>query len=455
MYEATWLAYDPVIYSRLLTSMTLIFHIIFATIGVGVPIMIALAEWIGIKRNDPHYHLLARRWARGFVVTVAVGVVTGTAIGLQLSLLWPNFMKIAGQSIALPLFMETFAFFFEAIFLGIYLYTWDRFKSKMRHFLLLIPVVIGSSASALFITMVNAFMNAPRGFDVENGQLTNIQPLVAMFNPATPTKVAHVLLTAYLTSAFVLAGIAAFSMLRGKKHVYYKKALKLTMTSALVFAIGTAIVGDLSGKYLAEYQPEKLAAAEWHFETMENAPLILGGVLTEDNEVKYGLEIPYALSILAHGAPNSEVMGLEEFPEDEIPPLYIHYLFDSMVFIGMYLAVVSFLFVAASYFRRFNPYRRWLLRLILIGAPLSMVAIEVGWIFAEVGRQPWILRGYMKTAEGATTSGSVDVMLIVFALLYVVLAVTCLSVLRRLFRHYPAEEELKSDKWTGGGLDEL
>ena len=212
-----------VFYSRLLTELTLTFHIIYATIGVGVPLMIMIAQWIGIKKKDEHYILLARRMTRGYVITVAVGVVTGTAIGLQLSLLWPNFMQLAGNVIALPLFMETFAFFFEAIFLGIYLYTWDRFENQKKHFLILIPVAIGSSISAVFITMVNAFMNAPQGFKLVNGELVNVQPIVAMFNPAMPTKVSHVLLTAYMTAAFVLAAIAAFRMLKGSKHIYYKK----------------------------------------------------------------------------------------------------------------------------------------------------------------------------------------------------------------------------------------
>lgn len=217
--------YDPVIFSRILTGTTLAFHVIFATIGVGIPLMIALAEWIGIKRNDEHYHLLARRWARGFVITVAVGVVTGTAIGLQLSLLWPNFMEVAGHTISLPMFMETFAFFFEAIFLGIYLYTWDRFKNRFRHFLLLIPVAIGATASAFFITTVNSFMNTPEGFHYIGDVLHNVNPLAAMFNAATPTKVAHVIASAYLTSAFILAAIAAFKILRGSRHVYHKKKL--------------------------------------------------------------------------------------------------------------------------------------------------------------------------------------------------------------------------------------
>ncbi|WP_195571844.1 cytochrome ubiquinol oxidase subunit I [Paenibacillus sp. 1001270B_150601_E10] len=446
-------AYDPVIFSRMLTGLTLFVHIVYATIGVGVPLMIALAEWIGIKRNDPYYLLMARRWARGFTVTVAVGVVTGTAIGLQLNLLWPNFMRVAGQTIALPLFMETFAFFIEAIFLGIYLYTWDRFKNRYLHFWLLIPVAIGSSASAFFITSVNAFMNSPQGFDLVNGQMENIDPLVAMFNPAMPTKVGHVLVTAYVTAAFCLGAIAALAMLRGRRHIYFKKALRLTMVSALVFSFATVLIGDLSGKFLHAYQPEKLAATEWHFETTDRASLIVGGVLTDQNDVKFAIKIPFALSILAGGTPGTVVSGLNEVPEELHPPLRTtHYLFDLMVFLGMYLLLVALWYFIADIRNRKRgvPIHRVLLLGVVLGAPFSVLAIESGWIFSEVGRQPWILWGIMKTAEGATTSRHVDTMLWVFAILYLVLTVTSAKILIKMFKQNPVEDEISSLGLEGG-----
>lgn len=443
---------ESVFFSRVLTETTLSFHIIYATIGVGVPLMIMIAQWVGIRKNDEHYILLARRWARGFVITVAVGVVTGTAIGLQLSLLWPNFMELAGNVIALPLFMETFAFFFEAIFLGIYLYTWDRFENQKKHLLLLIPVALGAAFSAVFITIVNAFMNAPRGFDIVNGELVNISPILAMFNPAMPTKVAHVVVTAFMTAAFVLAAIAAFRLLRGSDHVYHKKALLLTMKVGFIFSIGAAIIGDFSGKYLAEYQPEKLAAAEWHFETTDKAELILMGVLTEDNEVKYALKIPYGLSILAANNPFAEVVGLDQFPEDEVPPLYIHYLFNLMVFIGMWMSFLSAVFLLGQWRKWKFITTKWFRWLIVLGGPLSLLAIEFGWWFAEVGRQPWILRHLMKTSEAATTSGQVDLMLILFCLLYLVLGVGSIVVLRRMFRRNPVEKELE-DRHAMKGSD--
>lgn len=442
---------DPVFASRMLTLLTLSFHIIYATIGVGVPLMIMIAQWIGIKRNDEHYLLMARRWARGFAVTVAVGVVTGTIIGLQLSLLWPNFMELAGNIIALPLFMEVFAFFFEAIFLGIYMFTWDRFEDQKKHFLLLIPVALGAGMSAFFITVVNGFMNAPQGFDLIDGALLNANPVLAFFNLAAPTKIAHVLATAYMTSAFVLATIAAFKLLKGSNHAYHKKALHLTMKIGLVFAIASALIGDFSAKYLAEYQPEKLAAAEWHFETEGYAPLLLFGVLDENSEPKYAIKIPYALSILSYGAPSSEVIGLNDFPEEIRPPLEVHYYFDIMVVIGMFMIVVAF----AYWFGQRQKYAfvesNWFRWVIVLGGPLSMLAIEAGWWLAEFGRQPWILRGIMTVQEAATTSDYVGLMFVLFAILYFILAVGTVVVLRKIFINNPIEKELVTTASRKGG----
>lgn len=211
-------------WSRGLTEMTLAFHIIFATIGVGIPVLISIAEWLGIWKQDPHYSLMARRWVRGFVITVAV--VTGTCIGVQLSLLWPEFMQLAGNNvIGLP---------------------WDRFSNPYIHWLLTLPIVIGASGSALFITLVIAFMNRPQGFTFENGKLMNVDPIAAMFNPAALYKVAHVLSSAYLTAAFILAMIAAFAMLKGRDNEYNRKSIRLNMVAGLILALLTIAVGDMA-----------------------------------------------------------------------------------------------------------------------------------------------------------------------------------------------------------------
>lgn len=437
---------SSVFWSRALTELTLTFHIIFATIGVGIPLLILIAQYVGYKKNDIHYTMMARRWARGYTITVAVGVVTGTIIGLQLSLLWPQFMELAGKIIALPLFMETFAFFFEAIFLGIYLYTWDRFKNPKHHMLLLIPVAVGSIASAFFITVVNSFMNSPRGFDMEGGELINIQPILAMFTPAMPTKIAHVLTSSFMTVAFILAAIAAYRLLKGENEVYHKKALVMTMKIGLVFAIATAVVGDFAGKYLAEYQPEKLAAAEWHFETEKGADLVVLGILKDNDEVAYAIRIPKLLSFLIDFNFNSEITGLNEFPREDWPPLLIHYFFNIMVFIGFWMVFLSAVFVFGKW-RKWNFVEsRWFRWLIVLGGPLTIIAIEAGWWLAEMGRQPWILYGIMRTDQGATTSTGVEWLFMAFAILYIVLGIGAAVVLHRMFKNNPIAKELAARK---------
>lgn len=278
-----------------------------------------------------------------------------------------------------------------------------------------------------------------------NGALVHANPVAAMFNPAMPTKVSHVVATAYMTAAFLLASITAFKLLKGSRHVYYKKALYLTMKIGLIFSVASAIIGDFSGKLLAEYQPEKLAAAEWHFETEGEAPLLMYGFLDENQEVRYAIKVPYMLSILAHSNPTAEVIGLNEFEPEETPPLIVHYFFDSMVTIGMFLLVLSLIywmgirrhwaFVKSTFFR-------WL---IVLSGPLAFLAMEFGWWLAEVGRQPWILRGIMTVEEAATSSDYVNVMIVLFALLYIVLGVGTVVVLRRIFKNNPIEVELKGN----------
>jgi len=305
--------------------------------------------------------------------------------------------------------------------------------------------------SAVFITMVNSFMNAPQGFDIVDGIFVNANPILAMFNLAAPTKIAHVLATGYMTSAFILASIAAFSLLRGSKHAYHKKALYMTMKIGLVFAIASALIGDFSAKYLAEHQPEKLAAAEWHFETEAGAPLLFFGVLDENQEPKYAIKVPYALSILSFGSPTSEVIGLNDFPEEERPPLEIHYYFDIMVSIGMFMIMVSFIYWFGV--RQKYPFvqSNWFRRIIVLGGPLSMLAIEAGWWLAERGRQPWILRGLMTVDEAATTSNHVGLMFVLFAILYLILGIGTVVVLRKIFVNNPVEKELETLQSKKGG----
>lgn len=442
---------DSVELARFLTAMTLAVHIIFATIGVGVPLMFAVAEFLGIKRNDPKYITLAKRWSKGYTITVAVGVVTGTIIGLQLSLLWPTFMQMGGHVIALPLFMETFAFFFEAIFLSIYLYTWDRFKSKWTHFLISIPVIIGGTFSAFFITAVNSFMNTPAGFEMKDGKMVNVQPWAAMFNESFLIRSFHVVATALMTMAFVLAAIAAFKLLKNKfkkDTEYHKKALKLTMILGVVFTLGSMLAGDLSAKFLHQEQPEKLAAYEWHFETESNADLIFFGSLDEETqEVSGAIKIPGILSFLADNNTDTEVKGLNEFPEELHPPMIVHYYFDIMVSMGVFCLIISGAFILTLIFKKLRKftYSKPMLYGALLTGPAAMIAIEAGWFLTEQGRQPWLVRGYLKVADAATQAGGLTLVTILFGILYIILIVTTAYVLIRMFGNKPAYKDVEEN----------
>ncbi|MCU5745634.1 cytochrome ubiquinol oxidase subunit I [Staphylococcus sp. SQ8-PEA] len=432
--------------ARLLTGMTLAVHIIFATIGVGMPLMFAIAEFLGIKKNDAEYLTLARRWVKGYTITVAVGVVTGTIIGLQLSLLWPSFMKIGGHVIALPLFMETFAFFFEAIFLSIYLYTWDRFKSQWTHLIISIPVILGGSFSALFITSVNSFMNTPAGFEMKHGRMVNVEPWAAMLNDSFLVRSFHVVATALMTMAFVLAAIAAFKLLKNKfkkDTSYHKKALKLTMILGLIFTIGSMIAGDASAKFLHQEQPEKLAAYEWHYDTASQADLVFFGILDEHKqEVSGAIKIPGLLSFLADNNVNTKVKGMNDFKSNELPPMIVHYYFDLMVTMGVFCFIVSAIFILTRLFKRLRTwtYSRIMLYLGVLTGPAALLAIEFGWFLTEQGRQPWIIRGYMKVAQAATEAGGLTLVSILFGVLYLVLLFTSAYVIIRMFKDKPAYE---------------
>ncbi|WP_341636980.1 cytochrome ubiquinol oxidase subunit I [Staphylococcus casei] len=440
---------DSVELARFLTAMTLAVHIIFATIGAGMPLMFAVAEFLGIKNNDLKYITLAKRWTKGYTITVAVGVVTGTIIGLQLSLLWPTFMQMGGHVIALPLFMETFAFFFEAIFLSIYLYTWDRFKGKWTHFLISIPVILGGSFSAFFITSVNSFMNTPAGFEMKNGKMINVEPWAAMFNDSFLVRSFHVVATALMTMAFILAAIAAFKLLKNKfkkDTEYHKKALKLTMILGIIFTLGSMLAGDMSAKFLHQEQPEKLAAYEWHFDTGSKADLVLFGSLDEETqEVKGAVKIPGVLSFLADNNINTTVKGLNDFPKELRPPMIVHYYFDLMVFMGVFCLVVSGAYVLTLIFKKLRKFThsKPLLYGLLLTGPAAVLAIEFGWFLTEQGRQPWLVRGYLKVAQAATQAGGLTLVTILFAILYIILVYTTAYVLIRMFRDKPAHKDVE------------
>jgi cytochrome bd ubiquinol oxidase subunit I len=409
--------------ARLQMAISLGFHIIFAVIGIAMPLMMVLAEWQWLRTKHPMYRVLAQRWAKGTAILFAVGAVSGTVLSFELGLLWPSFMAWSGSLIG-PLFaLEGFAFFTEAIFLGIYLYGWDRISPRMHIFSGVIVVVSGV-ASAIFVVLVNGWMNSPTGFDLQHGQPVNVDPLGAMANPMGLPEVHHMILAAFAATGFIVAGIHAWSLLRDPRNLFHQGALGIAFLVGSVGAILQPISGDLLSKAVEKYNPIKLAAFEAHFHTTSGAAFHLGGIPDEaTGTVNYSLEIPYGLSLLLYGDPYATVQGLDAFPRDEWPPVaVVHIAFQIMVGIGFVLAGIS----VWGWWLLWRGEGIWnsrlFLRALVLVAPLGMVAIEAGWIVTEVGRQPWIIMGIMRTAEAVTPMPGLLIPLIVYTGVYLVLA---------------------------------
>lgn len=429
---------DNVLIARSLFGTTMAFHIIFATIGVGLPLMILTAELIYQKTKNYEYVVMAKRWTKAFAVLLGVGIPTGTIAGVQLSLLWPGFMEVIGRVMPLPFQIEIYAFFIEALFMSIYVYAAERISPWLR-VLSLILVALGALASAVLITNVHAFQGTPAGFRYENGQIVDIDPWAAFFNPGFAVTALHVAVSAYVVGAFIVASVSAFKMLRNeygsRLYRFHQKALMVSLVMGGIFSFLTAINGHAAAQYLHEYQPEKLAAAEGLFETQSHAPLAIGGFTDrETQEVKWGIEIPWALSFLAGNSFDTVVVGLNDFPEELWPPLFIHTLFNVMVFIGTFLILIALLGLAWKWLLKKEQYPKFFLWILVFSGPLAIVAIECGWIFACTGRQPWVIYGILKTADAATSATNLGVISILFFSVYIILGIAVVSVLLYYFR---------------------
>lgn len=419
--------------ARLQMAFTLGFHIILACFGIGLPVLILAAEWRFLRTGDELWRTLARRWSKAFAVLFAVGAVSGTVLSFELGLLWPEFMGRWGAVIGLPFTMEGFAFFLEAIFAGIYLYGWDRLPKRV-HWLTGWPVAIAGFLSAFFVVTANAWMNAPAGFRWEDGRAVEVDPLAAMFTVTTGAQTAHMIVAAYLVSGFCVAAFYATRFLRNRNDLYSRRAFTLGLLLALPLVPVQIVVGDWSAKVVAKSQPVKLAAMEGLFETQTRAPLHIGGIPDEETgELRYGVKIPGALSWLAYGDVDAEVKGLNEFPEGDTPPLAIvHFAFQVMVGIGTLMLLVA-CWAAISYFRaRAWPRAKLFLWMQVALGPLSVVALEAGWIVTEVGRQPWVVQGYMRTSEAVTQAPGVWNVFAATLAIYGVIAVASVVILRQL-----------------------
>jgi len=439
---------NDLIFARSLFGTTMGFHIIFASLGVGIPLMILLAELIYQRTKDPHYAIMAKRWTKAQAVLLGVAIPTGTIAGTQLALLWPGFMEVIGKVMSLPFQIEIYAFFIEALFMSIYVYAADRLTPLMR-ITAVIFIVIGAAASAILITNVHAFQGTPEGFKIVNGEITDVQPWTAFFNKSFVATAGHVVVSAFMTGAFIIATIAAYKMLRnrGDEKVYalHRKALLLGLIVGGAFSLVTALSGHESAQLLHRYQPEKLAGAEGLFETQSHAPLAIGGFTDEKTQsVKWAIEIPWALSFLADNRFDTVVKGLNDFPRDEWPPLFIHTLFNGMVFIGSLLIVYAAVGFIWRKVMKKDRFPRWMLAVFINGGPLALLAIELGWVFACTGRQPWVIYHMQKTSEVVTSSGSIGILFLLFFIVYIILGAAVVFVLQYYFKRHPVEEDLKS-----------
>jgi cytochrome d ubiquinol oxidase subunit I len=423
--------------ARWLFGLSLVFHIVFAAVGVAMPLLMVLAEWRW-RRTGSAVHLeLARRWAKGTAILFAVGAVSGTVISFELGLLWPRFMEFAGPIIGMPFSLEGFAFFAEAIFLGIYLYGWDRVSPRV-HLAAGAAVAASGAASAFFVTLANAWMNVPAGFELAAGAAIDVRPFAAMFPPGWAHEVIHVLISSYVATGFAVAGIHAALLLRSPGSAFHRAALRIALGVAAVAALLQPISGDLSARQVAQTQPIKLAALEGQFETERGAPLRVGGLPDAEARVtRFALEIPRGLSLLAFHDPDAEVKGLSAFPREVWPNVRnVHLAFQVMVGLGTLLAALSIAWLVTVARRREPP--RALLRAVALATPAGFVALEAGWLVTEWGRQPFTVHGILTTADSVTPVGNLAAPLVAFTLLYVFLGVVTAALLWRQIAKAPA-----------------
>jgi cytochrome d ubiquinol oxidase subunit I len=423
---------DHVIAARAQMGTSLAFHIVFAALGVGLPLLVVMAEGLWLRTKKRAYYDLARTWSKGMAILFAVGAVSGTILSFELGLLWPVFMRYAGGIIGLPFSLEGFAFFIEAIFIGLYLYGWERLSPR-AHWLSGLPIVISGAVSAAFVTTANAWMNMPAGFRLENGKVVDVHPIAAMLSPPWAVEVLHTTIAAYIVTGFGAAAVCAFALLRKTaedRRDQVRAGLTIAMIVAAIAIPLQWIVGDVIARFDADNEPAKFASLEALFKTQRNAPITVGGIVGNDS-VRYGIVIPSGLSLLVAFDPNAEVKGLDRIPENDRPPVAaVHYSFDTMVGSASLLLLVAIAWTIAALRKRAAS--RWLLIGIAVCGPVSVLAMEAGWFVTEFGRQPWIARGLLRTSDAVTIAPGLDVQFYGFSLVYVILAATCWWLLRRV-----------------------
>ena len=421
------------------------FHIILACFGIAFAAVIMTAEWIGIKRGDAAALLLARRWSKVMAVLVAVGAVSGTVLSYEMGLLWPGLMGRFGAAIGFPFSLEGIFFFLEAIFVGVYLYGWQRL-SPWLHWWSGLPIVVFGLLGALSVVAANSWMNSPAGYTLSHGKLTSVDPVSVFFNASTPYETAHMVLAAYMVTGFLIAGVYAVGLLRGRRDRYHRLGFAIPFTMAGIAAPLQVMMGDIIARFIATNQPVKFAAMEYVSTTTRDAPEWLGGIFI-NGKVYLGAAIPAFDSILVGFNPHTQVIGWNSVPASQRPPLVtlIHLSFDLMVGIGMFLFMLAAWQAWWWWFHRRLLLTAWFLGPAALGGVAAVVAMEAGWVVTEVGRQPWIVYKVLLVSQAVTPSNGVTVTLGVMLALYAVLTLVSIGVpmimSRRWRRETPGEEE--------------
>ncbi|KAA8481877.1 cytochrome bd-I ubiquinol oxidase subunit 1 apoprotein [Arcticibacter tournemirensis] len=413
-------------------ALSLGFHIIFSCIGMVMPFFMAVSHYYWLKTNNVVYKNITKAWSKGVAIFFATGAVSGTVLSFELGLLWPTFMLHAGPIFGMPFSLEGTAFFIEAIALGFFLYGWNKFNPWF-HWVTGVVVGISGLVSGILVVAANGWMNSPSGFDYVDGKYINIDPVKAMFNDAWFSQALHMSIAAFVATGFAVAGVHAFMILKGKNVLFHAKAFKIAAVFGCIAAVLQPLSGDISAKDVAERQPAKLAAMEAHFHTGKSVPLIVGGIPdVKEKKVDYAIKIPGLLSFMVAGDLNAEVKGLDSIPPEDHPPVAItHYAFQIMVGIGMLLLFVAVLYFIALWKKKIWLERRWLLILFAAVTPLGFIAVEAGWTVTEVGRQPWIIQGIMRTADAVTPMPGIVYSFYIFTGVYISLAIIVVFMLYR------------------------
>jgi cytochrome d ubiquinol oxidase subunit I len=420
--------------ARQMQALSFAAHIPLVCFGIAFPALVVFAELLHLRTGDPLYRVLARRWSKVMLALFAVGAVTGTILSFELGLLWPGFTAAFGNVFGLAFAIEGISFFVEAIFIGIYVYGWDRFAPR-THALLGIPIVLAGIAGSLMVIAVNGWMNHPTGFVLRNGVAVDVHPVKALyFNGYFWHELVHMYLAGYIVAGFLTASVYAWALLRGRTSRYNRTALVIPLTVAALAAPAQLVVGDWAARVVAEKQPIKLAALEGLGRTTKGASEhVLGWY--DGHEVRYGIGIPKLLSLLAFHDPNATVRGLDTVPPADRPPVNIvRFAFQTMVGIGTLLALLGVFYVGTWWRRRRLPRSTWFYRGLVAAGPLSLVALIAGWVTTEVGRQPWVVYGVMRTSQAVTGAHGIPVGYATLALVYAALAVAVVWILRRLAR---------------------